>query len=65
MASALIAVAASGRRIAAIVDGTAPADLTVTGLAGPALFLDRAGAEHRIVTRLVDRRPERDAAHHH
>ena len=38
----------SPRIIAAIVDGTAPADLTVTGLArGAAVFVGRAGAEHR------------------
>jgi hypothetical protein len=41
----------SPRIIAAIVDGTAPADLTVTGLAKalPYSWI-RAGAEHPIVT---------------
>ena len=46
----------SPRIIAAIVDGTAPADLTVTGLAKalPLFAGSRPGAEHRIVTRLAE-----------
>ena len=41
----------SPRIIAAIVNGTAPADLTVTGLAKAlAVFVGQAGGEHWIVT---------------